>query len=777
MLVPLVEQGAHAAEVGAGHHDVAALQGAALDQDGGDRAAAPIQLGLDDGAVGGAVRIGLQVHDLGLEEDTLDQVVQAHLLSRRDLDGLGFAAQAFHYDLVLQQFVDHLGRVGARLVDLVDRHDDRRAGSLGVLDGLDGLGHDAVVGGHHQHHDVGDVGAARPHGGERRVAGGVEEGHGLAVLQPHLIGADMLGDAAVFAGRNVGRAQGVQQRGLAVVDVTHDRHHGGARQQVIVDILVADEAFFHVGLGHAADRVAEFGGHQLGGVVVDDVVDLEHHALTHQELDDLHAAGRHPVGELRHGDDVGNDHFARGAGGFLAAALALLTLPLAGPANRGQRTHPLDGALIVPGHGLDGEAAFTALLGALDAGDSLVRRGRGLAARILVIVGPTRRVAATGPRGLAGGALDLRCGGRRVGRGASGRTGSAGTIPGTAGGAGRGTRRQGRIADGLAGRTRTVALRAVALRTRGAPVALRSGVALRRTLLIAALVGPRRALAEIGVLETAGRTLRTIGGGRGPVVAAFAGGLVGAGLAGRRSGGRGRTRSLGAGRGGRTRGGRSRCRCRRLGDGGRSLRGRGDGRGRFGRGDGGRSRGGFGDLVSGLGGGGGRSGLGAGALFAGLLLGGLAGLMLASQFDGALAGALLVGRQARSVARGRGRTWRGGRRRREGALLGRGRRGEITRRRGVGARALGLHDHRLGAAVAEALLHRARADRTGPTGLEGQGSSPAGGSAVVVLVAHALALTYGRDGPDQSSRIGLGARNRLRFRPPQKAFPRANSQE
>ncbi len=83
-----------------------------------------------------------------------------------------------------------------------------------------------------------------------------------------------------------------------MVDVAHDRHDRGARHQVIVHVLGADEAFFDVGFRHAADGVAEFGGHQLGGVVVDDVVDLQHHALTHQELDDLDAAHGHPVGQL-----------------------------------------------------------------------------------------------------------------------------------------------------------------------------------------------------------------------------------------------------------------------------------------------------------------------------------------------------------------------------------------------------------------------------------------------------------------------------------------------
>ena len=114
--------------------------------------------------------------------------------------------------------------------------------------------------------------------------------------------------------------------------------------------------------------------------------------------------------------------------------------------------------------------------------------------------------------------------------------------------------------------------------------------------------------------------------------------------------------------------------------------------------------------------------------------------------DGALArGAFLGGEPVVGRARG---TRRGRRRgaRLEQALLSRGGRSQVAAARDGGARALGLDDHRLGTAVAEALLHRAGADRSGPTGLEGQGLAPAGGggTAVVVLVAHALALLVGR---------------------------------
>src|SRR5690606_5579700 len=159
-----------------------------------------------------------------------------------------------------------------------------------------------------------------------------------------------------------------------------------------------------------------------------------------------------------------------------------------------------------------------------------------------------------------------------------------------------------------------------------------------------------------------------------------------------------------------------------------------------------------GGLGCGFGAGGGL-GLGAGAFFAGALLGGLAKLVLTGELDGALASLLLGARQAAGLRRRRALTaGRSRAARRVVAALGGRRAGEISLRRRMGTRALGLHHHRLGPTVAEALLHRARADRTCAAGLQAQGRASAGGggSAVVVLVAHALALLSGRADPDQS---------------------------
>ena len=135
-----------------------------------------------------------------------------------------------------------LVEVGVGQVDLVDGDDERHAGGLGVVDGFLGLRHDAVVGGDDDDGDVGDLGAAGPHLGERLVAGRVEEGdRPAAVLDAP--GADDLRDAAGFGGGDVALANLVQQRRLAVIDVAHDGDDRGARHQVfrLVGLLEAGQ--------------------------------------------------------------------------------------------------------------------------------------------------------------------------------------------------------------------------------------------------------------------------------------------------------------------------------------------------------------------------------------------------------------------------------------------------------------------------------------------------------------------------------------------------------
>src|SRR5829696_6952724 len=314
LLAVLVEHGPDPPEGGAGGHRVPDVQGAPADQDGRHRAAALVQMGLDDRALGAPVRVGLEVQlHVGDQQDGLDQGVEALLGLGRHVDELGLAAVLLGHQVVLGELLAHLGRVGVGLVDLVDRHHDRHPGRLGVVDRLHRLGHDPVVGGDHQHGDVGHGRAPGPHGGERLVAGGVDEGHQAAVgARPDLVGTDVLGDAASLAGDHVGVADGVQQLGLAVVDVAHDGHDRRAGTQILVlvglGVLPALDLLQGVGLAGVddldvgADLLGEQGDrlvrHGLGGG--------QHLAHLHEHADQVAGGLAEAVGQVLDGDPAGH---------------------------------------------------------------------------------------------------------------------------------------------------------------------------------------------------------------------------------------------------------------------------------------------------------------------------------------------------------------------------------------------------------------------------------------------------------------------------------------
>ena len=112
----------------------------------------------------------------------LEQFLDARALGGAGLDDFRVAAPFAGQQLVLGKLVVDAVDVHARQVDLVQGDDDRHAGGAGVADGLFGLRHDAVVGRHDQHGDVGDVGPAGTHFGEGLVARRIDEGHRPAVL-------------------------------------------------------------------------------------------------------------------------------------------------------------------------------------------------------------------------------------------------------------------------------------------------------------------------------------------------------------------------------------------------------------------------------------------------------------------------------------------------------------------------------------------------------------------------------------------------------------------
>ena len=177
LLAAVVQHGAHLAEDRAADEVIAHVQRAVAHQHRGHRAAAPIQFGFQHIAHGRTAGIGLQILQVGHQQNHFQQQIQVslHLGGNGHHDGVAapiFGQQAAIGKLLLDAFGLSVG-----LVDLVDRDDDGNFGGARMVDGLQRLRHHAVIRRHHQHHDIRHLGAARAHAGERFVARRIDEDH------------------------------------------------------------------------------------------------------------------------------------------------------------------------------------------------------------------------------------------------------------------------------------------------------------------------------------------------------------------------------------------------------------------------------------------------------------------------------------------------------------------------------------------------------------------------------------------------------------------------
>ena len=125
---------------------------------------------------GSALWAGFEFEHFGLEQDACRAACRRPvplIAETGQTDRLAtpiFGREAFFLKLAFD-----LVEIRAGSIDLGDRDDDLDLGGLGVVERLEGLRHDAVIGGDDEHDDVGDVRAARAHGREGGVAGRVEE--------------------------------------------------------------------------------------------------------------------------------------------------------------------------------------------------------------------------------------------------------------------------------------------------------------------------------------------------------------------------------------------------------------------------------------------------------------------------------------------------------------------------------------------------------------------------------------------------------------------------
>ena len=165
-----------------------------------------------------------------------------------------------------------------------------------MTESLQCLGHQSIIGSDDEHNNIGDICTAGAHGGEGGVARGVDKRDRVA-FPVDGVGPNALGDASGFSGSHLRATNGIQQGGLAVINVTHECDDWTAKLFLLgfglnglgrfdsnlllfMDSGTGDALFT---LKHKAIHVTELGGDfRLHGLV-----DVGEDLHPHQILDDL----------------------------------------------------------------------------------------------------------------------------------------------------------------------------------------------------------------------------------------------------------------------------------------------------------------------------------------------------------------------------------------------------------------------------------------------------------------------------------------------------------
>ena len=196
-----------------------------LNEDGCKISAALVERRLDHGSGSSAVRVCLELKQVSFQKDLLEKLVHIDSLLRRDFLALVFSAPVLNEDVHVCKLLTYPFRICSRLIYLVDGKDHRDACGLRMVDCLDGLRHDCVIGSDDDDCKVGHLCSAGTHRREGLVTRGVEEGDVSSVRELHVVCTDVLGDTTGLTGNHISLADVVQKGCLTMIDVTHDGNY------------------------------------------------------------------------------------------------------------------------------------------------------------------------------------------------------------------------------------------------------------------------------------------------------------------------------------------------------------------------------------------------------------------------------------------------------------------------------------------------------------------------------------------------------------------------
>ena len=204
-------------------------EGAVLHKQRSDSALGLVDLSFDDGTHDLACRVGTNIHIIRDQQYTLEQVVNTlFLVWQTQAPPLSLPPHSSGTSSSSASCCFTRSGFALALSILFNRHNDRNPGGFCMRDRFPGLRHHAVVCCHDQDHNIRTLRTPGTHGCKGRMTGSIEKSD-RAPLLLHLVGADMLSNAAGFASCDFGLPNRIQKGCFSMVDVPKDRDDRGPR--------------------------------------------------------------------------------------------------------------------------------------------------------------------------------------------------------------------------------------------------------------------------------------------------------------------------------------------------------------------------------------------------------------------------------------------------------------------------------------------------------------------------------------------------------------------
>ena len=273
LLTTLVEHRTDTSVVRSCEHDIAHVERTVLYQEGCYISTSFVQRGLDDRTFRTTFGVCLEVEQLCLQEHFLQELIDAVTFLCGNLLTLVFTTPVLHKDIHVRELLTDLIGVSAGLIDLVDGEDHRHSGSLCMVDSLNGLRHDRIIGSDDDDRYIRHFRTTSTHSGEGGVTRGVEEGNMLTVLELDVVCTDVLGNTSCLTGDDVRVTDVVQERSLTVIDVSHDGDHRATRFEIFVTHhLIGIDLLYHFRRDVLGGET-ELLGNEVDGLGIETLVD------------------------------------------------------------------------------------------------------------------------------------------------------------------------------------------------------------------------------------------------------------------------------------------------------------------------------------------------------------------------------------------------------------------------------------------------------------------------------------------------------------------------